>query len=227
MSSFTLLAFLQMSLWEMVLGGSVLAKVVLIILLAASLLSWTIILAKWNQFRGAHSANGAFLRAFRKAPNLDAVAVAVEQYRAAPLSAVFDFGYHEVARQTQKSGTVSNKIALERSLQLGLSEELARLERNMSWLATTATTAPFVGLFGTVLGIIDAFQGLGAAGSASLRAVAPGISEALIATAAGLFAAIPAAIAYNQFGHRIKELTARMDDFILEFLNTAERLYEE
>lgn len=227
MSSFTLFAFLQMSLWEMVRGGSVLANVVLAILLAASLLSWTIILAKWTQFRGARSANAAFLRAFRKAPGLDAVAVAVEQFRAAPLSAVFDFGYHEVARQTQKVGTVSNKIALERSLQLGLSEELARLERNMSWLATTATTAPFIGLFGTVLGIIDAFQGLGAAGSASLRAVAPGISEALIATAAGLFAAIPAAIAYNQFGHRIKELTARMDDFILEFLNTTERVYEE
>lgn len=227
MSSFTLFAFLQMSLWEMVRGGSVLANVVLIILLAASLMSWTIILAKWTQFRGARSANAAFLRAFRKAPGLDAVAVAVEQFRAAPLAAVFDFGYHEVARQTQKAGTVSNKIALERSLQLGLSEELARLERNMSWLATTATTAPFIGLFGTVLGIIDAFQGLGAAGSASLRAVAPGISEALIATAAGLFAAIPAAIAYNQFGHRIKELTARMDDFILEFLNMTERVYEE
>ena len=227
MSFFTLLAFLQMSLWEMVLGGSVLAKVVLAVLLLASLLSWTIILAKWSQFKGALRANGAFLRAFRKAPGLDAVAVAVEQYREAPLSAVFDFGYHEVARQTQKVGKVSNKIALERSLQLGLSEELARLERNMSWLATTATTAPFVGLFGTVLGIIDAFQGLGAAGSASLRAVAPGISEALIATAAGLFAAIPAAIAYNQFGQRIKELTARMEDFILEFLNMTERVYEE
>lgn len=216
-----------MSLWEMVLGGSVLAQVVLAVLLFASLLSWTIILAKWSQFKGAHRANGAFLRAFRKAPGLDAVAVAVEQYREAPLSAVFDFGYHEAIRQSQKTGTVSNKIALERSLQLGLSEELTRLERNMSWLATTATTAPFVGLFGTVLGIIDAFQGLGAAGSASLRAVAPGISEALIATAAGLFAAIPAAVAYNQFGHRIKELTARMEDFILEFLNLAERVYEE
>jgi biopolymer transport protein TolQ len=221
------MAFLQMSLWEMVLGGSVLAKSVLAILLGASLLSWTIILAKWRQFNGAARANAAFLRAFRKSPGLDAIAAAVEQYREAPLAAVFDFGYQETSRQSQKSGTVSNKLALERTLQLGLSEELARLERNMSWLATTATTAPFIGLFGTVLGIIDAFQGLGAAGSASLRAVAPGISEALIATAAGLFAAIPAAVAYNQFGHRIKELTARMEDFILEFLNMTERVYEE
>lgn len=227
MSLLNLMAFLQMSIWEMVAGGSLLAKVVLALLLVASLLSWTIILAKGKQFKEAQRANAAFLRAFRKAPGLDAVAVAVEQYRAAPLSAVFDFGYQEAARQHHKLGSVANKVALERSLQLGLSEELARLERSMSWLATTATTAPFVGLFGTVLGIIDAFQGLGMAGSASLRAVAPGISEALIATAAGLFAAIPAAVAYNQYGHRIKELTARMDDFILEFLNMTERVYEE
>lgn len=227
MSFLNLMAFQQMSIWDMVKGGSVLANVVLAILLVASLLSWTIILAKWGQFKEARRANNAFLRAFRKAPSFDAVAVSVEQYRAAPLSAVFDFGYHEAVRQAQKLGRVVNKVALERTLQLGLSEELARLERNMSWLATTATTAPFIGLFGTVLGIIDAFQGLGTAGSASLRAVAPGISEALIATAAGLFAAIPAAVAYNQFGHRIKELTARMDDFVLEFLNMTERVYEE
>jgi biopolymer transport protein TolQ len=227
LSIISLPAFMQMSLWEMVLGGSLLANVVLAILVVASLLSWTIILGKYGQFNGAQKANSAFLRAFRKAPSLDSVAVAVEQFRAAPVAAVFDFGYHEVMRQVQKTGGVGNKMALERSLQLGLSEELARLERSMSWLATTATTAPFIGLFGTVLGIIDAFQGLGTAGSASLRAVAPGISEALIATAAGLFAAIPAAVAYNQFGHRIKELTARMDDFVLEFQNMTERVYEE
>jgi biopolymer transport protein TolQ len=100
---------------------------------------------------------------------------------------------------------------------------MARLESNMSWLATTATVSPFVGLFGTVLGIIDAFQGLGMQGSSSLRAVAPGISESLIATAAGLMAAIPAAVAYNQFSHRLRELGARMDDFALEFLNMTER----
>ena len=93
----------------------------------------------------------------------------------------------------------------------------------MSWLATTATVSPFVGLFGTVLGIIDSFQGLGMQGSASLRAVAPGISEALIATAAGLAAAIPAAISYNQFSHRLRELGAKMEDFSLEFLNMTER----
>ncbi len=220
-------AYLQMSIWELVLGASLLSKLVLLILFVASVLSWTMILAKWSQFRNAHGANNAFLRAFRKAPNLDSIAVVVEQFRAAPVSAVFDFGYQEAARQAQTKGGIVNKLSLERSLQLGISEESARLERNMSWLATTATVSPFIGLFGTVLGIIDAFTGLGAAGSASLRAVAPGISEALIATAAGLAAAIPAAIAYNQFGHKIRELTARMDDFALEFLNMTERTLEE
>jgi biopolymer transport protein TolQ len=116
---------------------------------------------------------------------------------------------------------------VERTLQLGVSEELTRLRKNMSWLATAASVSPFIGLFGTVLGIIDAFQGLGSAGSASLRAVAPGISEALIATAAGLAAAIPAAVAYNHFGHVLDEMGARMDDFQLEFMNLTERTFGE
>lgn len=220
-------AYLQLSIWELVMAASLMSKAVLALLLVASLMSWSVIFAKWTQFKNAASANAAFLRAFRKAPNLDAVAVASEQFRNSPLTGVFDFGYQEVARQIKVKGEIGNKTALERTLQLGISEELARLERSMSWLATTATVSPFVGLFGTVLGIIDAFQGLGASGSASLRAVAPGISEALIATAAGLAAAIPAAIAYNAFGHSIKELAARMDDFSLEFLNLTERHFEE
>jgi len=101
------------------------------------------------------------------------------------------------------------------------------MERQMSWLATTAAVSPFIGLFGTVLGIIDSFHALGLAGSASLRAVAPGISEALVATAAGLAAAIPAAIFYNYFGHVIRENGARMEDFALEFMNLAERNFED
>jgi biopolymer transport protein TolQ len=141
--------------------------------------------------------------------------------------AVFDFGYEEVSRQVKSRGTVNNKVALERTLQLGTSEELAKLERNMGWLATTASVSPFIGLFGTVLGIIRSFEQLSQQGSASLRAVGPGISDALIATAVGLFAAIPAAIFYNHFGHVIKEIGARMDDFALEFLNMTERTYGE
>ena len=153
------------------------------------------------------------------------VVLASEQFRPAPLVAVFDLGYEEVGRQVKPRGSIRNAIALERSLQLGTSEELAKLERNMSWLATTASVSPFIGLFGTVWGIIDAFQGMGTAGTASLRSVAPGISEALVAIAAGLFTAIPAVIAYNIFLQRIKEFGTSMDDFAMEFLNMTERYF--
>jgi biopolymer transport protein TolQ len=214
---------LQVTIWEMVSRAKPLPLAVMIILLIFSIASWAIIFSKWIVFSRARTANARFLRAFRKANGLDAVAVAAEQYRPCPLAAVFDFGYEEVARQIKSHGTVGNKIALERTLQLGMSEELAKLERNMNWLATTASVTPFIGLFGTVWGIIDAFQGLGQAGSASLRAVAPGISEALVATAMGLAAAIPAAIFYNYYGHVVREIGARMEDFGLEFLNTSER----
>ena len=114
-------------------------------------------------------------------------------------------------------------VAVQRATQIAASEELTRLERRLPWLATTGAITPFVGLFGTVWGIIDAFHGLGTAGAATLRAVAPGISEALITTAAGLFAAIPAVIAYNFFMQEIRQFGARMDDFGLELLNTVER----
>jgi biopolymer transport protein TolQ len=112
-------------------------------------------------------------------------------------------------------------------LQIGASEELSKLENNLNWLATAAAVAPFIGLLGTVWGIIDAFLALGSAGSASLRAVGPGIAEALFTTALGLFAAIPAAVAYNYFSHALREMGARLDDFALEFLNLAERTYGE
>jgi biopolymer transport protein TolQ len=154
---------------------------------------------------------------------LQAVALASEQYAAAPLVAVFDFGYGEVERQIKQRGALVNKLAVERSLQLGISEEITKLEQNMNWLATVASVSPFIGLFGTVWGIIDAFNGLANAGSTSLRAVGPGISEALFTTAIGLAAAIPAAIFYNLYGTRIKEMGTRMEDFAIEFQNLAER----
>jgi len=134
---------------------------VLLILLLFSVFSWTIIFAKGGAFRRARKADARFLRAFRKSNALDAVMVASEQFRPSPLVAVFDFGYEEVARQVKSRGTINNKVALERTLQLGTSEELAKLERNMSWLATTASVSPFIGLFGTVIGIIRAFDQLG------------------------------------------------------------------
>ncbi len=219
-------AFLfQLNIWDMIRHNGPLGMVVLGVLICFSLFSWTVIFSKWQSLRGAKQTNAKFLRAFRKAPGLEAVLVASEQYRPSPLVSVFDFGYEETARQVKGRGKLINRTSLERTLQLGISEELAKLERNMSWLATTASVTPFIGLFGTVLGIIRAFQDLGAQGSTSLRTVAPGISEALIATAVGLFAAIPAAIFYNHFGHQIREIGARMDDFALEFMNMTERTY--
>ncbi|MCW5976959.1 MAG: MotA/TolQ/ExbB proton channel family protein [Bryobacteraceae bacterium] len=197
----------------------------MVILVIFSVAAWAIVFSKWNVFRKARIANHQFLRAFRKANGLEAVALAVEQFRISPLVTVFDFGYEEVERQVAARGTLMNKLALERTLQLAISEELTKLERNMNWLATTATVSPFIGLFGTVWGIIDAFSALGLAGSATLRAVAPGLSEALFATAMGLLAAIPAAIFYNYFGHVIREMGARMEDFSLEFMNFAERSF--
>jgi biopolymer transport protein TolQ len=201
--------------------------VVLLFLLLFSIYSWTVIFSKWQALRGARRSNARFLRAFRKAAGMEAVMVASEQFRPSPLVMVFDFGYEEVERQVKGRGALHNLIALERSLQIGVSEELAKLERNMSWLATTAAVAPFIGLLGTVVGIIRAFNALSVQGSTSLRTVGPGISAALVATAVGLFAAIPAAIAYNYFSHAIREIGARMDDFSLEFLNLAERNFGE
>jgi biopolymer transport protein TolQ len=216
----------QVNFWEMVRSTDPIPIAVMVVLLMFSLLSWTVILSKGSLFRRAQRANRDFLRAFRKGERLDAIAAASAQFPAAPLVAVFDFGYTEVTRQMAARGKITNPLALERTLQLGISEEMTKLERSMNWLATTATVSPFVGLFGTVFGIIEAFQTLGLTGSTSMRSVGPGIANALFATALGLFAAIPAAVFYNYFGHIIKEIGARMEDFSLEFMNVTERTWE-
>jgi biopolymer transport protein TolQ len=192
------------------------AKTVLIILLILSVLSWAIILSKWSALRRARTQSGRFLRAFRKAQRLQDVMAVSEQFKPSPLVPVFENGFQEFRRG-------QNLTAVQRATQIASSEELTRLERRLPWLATTGAVSPFIGLFGTVWGIIDAFQGLGNVGAATLRAVAPGIAEALITTAAGLFAAIPAVIAYNQFTSHMREFGARMDDFSLELLNALER----
>ncbi len=196
------------------------AKTVLVILLIFSLASWTIIFSKWGLFRRARAQSNRFMRMFRKSERLNDVAAVVEQFKPSPLVAVFEGAYDELRKQTTYPIRV---VSLQRAAQIAASEELTRLESRLSWLATCGVVSPFIGLFGTVWGIIDAFHGLGTAGSATLRAVAPGISEALITTAAGLFAAIPAVIAYNQFTQHIREFGARMDDFSLELINEVER----
>jgi biopolymer transport protein TolQ len=207
---------------EMLSNTGAVAKLVLLSLLAFSLISWAIILTKWSLLRRARAQSGRFMRAFRKAQRLQDMAAVADQFKPSPLVGVFEGGFEEFKRQTYGSGALRNTLAIQRGMQIGSSEEISRLERNVPWLAITAAVTPFVGLFGTVWGIIDAFHGLGTAGAATLRAVAPGISEALITTAAGLAAAIPAVIAYNLIGASIREFAARCDDFALEFLNAVE-----
>jgi len=216
---------LQINLLEMVERTDALEMAVVGILVCFSVFSWTVIFSKWTTLRSTRETNQRFLRAFRKANGIEAVVVATEQFRPSPLVGVFDFGYEEMERQVKTRGRITSRTAVERALQLGVSEEVTKLERNMPWLATTASVTPFIGLFGTVWGIIRAFNDLTTQGSTSLRAVGPGIAGALVATAFGLFAAIPAAIFYNQFSAAIRSMGTRMDDFSLEFMNMAERRF--
>ena len=203
------------------------AHVVLVTLLLFSVLSWAVAWSKYRLLaRTTHNGIG-FLKAFRDANQLAELSVAGEHYRPSALVTVFEFGYKEVARQVNKYGKLTNAGALERCLQLGAAQETSQLRQNLGWLATTASATPFIGLLGTVWGILQAFRGLGQAGGATLRAVAPGIADALIATAFGLFAAIPALILYNYFSNRIREIVDSMENFSIEFFNLAERNYGE
>lgn len=202
------------------------ALCVLGLLALSSLYSWTVIFGKMGTFSRAANESRKFLRAFRKAERLNEISALAETYKASPLALVFEEVYETYKRQTGGQGPPRNITALERSAQTAASESITNLERRMTWLATIAATSPFVGLFGTVMGVVDAFHGLGTAGAATLRAVAPGISEALITTAAGLFVAVPAVVAYNQFTARLRVLTSATDDFCRELLNSFDEIPE-
>lgn len=206
---------------QMVANSGPTVRVVLVILLIFSILSWAIILQKWAAFRRVRQQMRRFLRAFRKARALPEVSAASDNFRPCPLVEVFESGYEEFTRQFTAGGG-RNLEAVTRALKAESTEQVTLLERRLGWLATTAGVCPFIGLFGTVWGIVDAFSALGTEGAATLRAVAPGIAEALITTAAGLAAAIPALIAYNAYVNQVKEMAARTDEFSLEFLNQAE-----
>ena len=198
------------------------AITVLVILLIMSIVSWAVMISKWRSFKTAETQNRRFLRAFRKSGRLSEIAAISDQFKPSPLVEVFNEIHDEYQRQSGGRGTPPNPQGLERAAQTASSEALTLMERRMTWLATIAQVGPFVGLFGTVMGIIDAFHGLGTAGAATLRAVAPGISEALITTAAGLIVAVPAVMGYNQLTSRLREFGARMDDFGRELLNAIE-----
>jgi biopolymer transport protein TolQ len=212
------------ALIEMVSQNGPVAVAVLVVLLIASLYSWTVIFGKSSSFRKATRESQRFIRGFRQATRLQEIAALATQCKASPLAQVFEDVYETYKRQTGGSGPIRKLGPLERSAQTAASEAVTTLERRLTWLATIGSVSPFVGLFGTVMGIVDAFHGLGMAGSATLKAVAPGISEALITTAAGLFVAIPAVIAYNQFTARIRVFAAAVDDFCRELLNSLEEI---
>jgi biopolymer transport protein TolQ len=212
------------ALGEMIGNIGAIAVGVLVLLAFASLFSWTLILGKIGTFRRATAQSRRFVKMFRNATRLQEIQNMAADCPASPLAQVFEDVYETYKRQTGGSGPPKNMTPLERSSQTAASEAVTMLERRMTWLATIASTSPFVGLFGTVMGVVDAFHGLGTAGSATLRAVAPGISEALITTAAGLFVAVPALVAYNQFTARIRVFASAVDDFCRELLNSLEEI---
>ncbi len=224
--------FYQGEVWQLLTNTGPVARLVLLILFGFSILSWAIIFRKYRTFRAARQESLEFLKVFRQSKKLSEIRAFCRTLKVSPLPEIFQSGYREIENQatmTENPGKprIRSLEAVRRALQIGASAELGRLEQWLVWLATTGAVTPFVGLFGTVWGIIDAFHGLATAGTATLHSVAPGIAEALITTAAGLFAAIPAVIAYNIFLQRIKEFGTQMDDFALEFLNMTERYFTE
>jgi biopolymer transport protein TolQ len=212
-------------------------KVVLLILLVFSAVSWAIVFYKLWSYRRAEQQSAAFLGVFRKSSKFSEVQAVCPSLTESPLVGLFQSGYAELNSQLRASPaadpgrpagaaprpTLKSLDAVDRALLRATAVELNRLENRVPFLATTASITPFIGLFGTVWGIMISFMSIGAAGSSSLNVVAPGIAEALIATAAGLFAAIPAVYFYNHFTNKVKRFATEMDDFSLEFLNISER----
>jgi biopolymer transport protein TolQ len=222
----------QQSIVEMMIGSSPVVQLVLLLLIGFSVLSWAIIFMKRMQMRRAERQSERFTDIFWDAKNLSAINTASIDLKASPVAQVFRAGYQELVRITrakrQDSGEdlstdLGGVANVERAMKRAATQEITKLERSLTFLATTASAAPFVGLFGTVWGIMNAFRGLSVTQSSSIQAVAPGISEALIATAIGLAAAIPAVMAFNHFAGRVRVLSSEMENFASEFLNIAER----
>jgi biopolymer transport protein TolQ len=226
----------QTDFFQLLGEGGAIAQIVLVVLLLFSLVSWSIILFKLWQFSRVERQTKTFLDVFRKSTKFSEVQAVCRTLTESPLTGLFQAGYGELNAQLRGTSgadvkpspnparpTLKSLDSVDRALLRATTVEMNRLERRLMFLATTASITPFIGLFGTVWGIMDSFQRIGAAGSSSLGVVAPGIAHALIATAAGLFAAIPAVYFYNYFTGRVKHFAGDMDDFSLEFLNIAER----
>jgi biopolymer transport protein TolQ len=216
---------------QIVLDAGPVSIGVLLILFVFSLVSWAIILSKWTTLRRAESHSDAFLEVFRRSKKFSEVHAVCHQLRTSPLVGVFLAGYNELNYQLKSRGETSesepvriqNLESVARALVRATNAEVLKLERRLPFLATTGSATPFIGLFGTVWGIMAAFQRIGVTQAANISVVAPGVSEALIATAAGLAAAIPAVIFYNLYVNWVKRLSIAMDDFSLEYLNIIER----
>ncbi len=220
----------------LVLRSGPVAKAVLAVLAVFSVASWAIVFHKLWSLQRANSHTARFLDIFRRSTKFSEVQAVCRTFDESPLVGIFQAGYAELSTQLKQAGTapanpsgaagrptLKSLPSVDRALLRAATVEVAKLERRMSLLATTASITPFIGLFGTVWGIMSSFQRIASVGSTNLGVVAPGIAEALIATAAGLFAAIPAVYFYNHFTAQVKRMTSEMDDFSLEFLNIAER----
>ena len=223
----------QLSVWSLILGAGIVVKGVLVLLLLLSVMSWGIIFNKWRIYRKTRNDAKAFSDAFWSGSDMDSLLASIpNRYPNSPLPNIFQAGYREYMRQRRDSNvdSTATKIVagggldgIRRSLDAALSRELEGLSRHLSFLATVGSTSPFIGLFGTVWGILTAFQGIAVSQNTSLTAVAPGIAEALVATAFGLVAAIPAVVAYNKFTADLKRQAANMEQFSSEFLNIMSR----
>ncbi len=225
----------QTDFFQLLTQGGLIAEAVLVLLLIFSAVSWAVILYKFWQYSRAGRHTSSFIDVFRKSSKFSEVQAVCRSLPDSPLVGLFQAGYAELNLQLRGGNpetkpaaaaarpTLKSLDAVDRALLRATTVEMTKLERRVPFLATTASITPFIGLFGTVWGIMDSFQRIGVAGSSSLAVVAPGIAHALIATAAGLFAAIPAVYFYNHFTNRVKHFSAEMDDFSLEFLNIAER----
>jgi len=205
---------------------------VFVILIFFSVVSWAIIFFKLFQIHKANSESVRFMDFFWKTKRFDTIAAQADRFASSPLVMLFNEGYSELKQvmdgdAKQEQAGVSTDLGdienVSRALRRATNQEINRLEKYTTFLATTGSASPFIGLFGTVWGIMVAFEGIGRTGSASLAVVAPGISEALRATAIGLIAAIPAVMAYNHFQHKIRVLVKEMDSFSTEFLNIVQR----
>jgi len=223
----------QLSVWALILGAGIVVKGVLILLLLLSIASWGVIFNKARIYRKTRKENAAFSDAFWGGSDMDTVLASIpNRYPRNPLANIFQSGYREYIRQRSdsKQQDIGNKITaghgldgIRRSLDAALSREMEALSRHLAFLATVGSTSPFIGLFGTVWGILTAFQGIAISQNTSLTAVAPGIAEALVATAFGLVAAIPAVVAYNKFTSDLKRQASGMEQFASEFLNIMSR----